>query len=104
MTNIYAAEAIRAARTAREAVKKARMVEGAKRYAAADRTDPFAYARAMTHIKCGVATVIRQEHNKDYDLDRAATAFYNAENYIYDREVPGIGEVPTIGYRSMVRP
>ncbi len=104
MTNIYAAEAIRAARTAREAVKKARMVEGAKRYAAADRTDPFAYARAMTHIKCGVATVIRQEHNKDYDLDRAATAFYNAESYVYEREIPGVGKVPTVGDRSMVRP
>lgn len=84
--------------------KIARMMDGARMYAKADRTDPFAYARAVTHIKCGVATVIRGEHNKEMDLDRAATAFYNADSYVYDREIAGIGNVPTVGYRNMVRP
>jgi hypothetical protein len=31
-----------------------RLVEGALNYAAADRSDPFAFNRAMTHIKNGI--------------------------------------------------
>lgn len=86
-------------------MKMDRMIEAAARYAAADRTDPFAMARAMTHIKCGVATVIRGERSQDYDLDRAVTSFYNADTYVFDRVVPGVADpVPTVGYRNIVRP
>lgn len=31
----------------------------AENYARADKSDPFAYARAIAHIKSGVATIIR---------------------------------------------
>lgn len=49
------------------------MIEGAVRYAAADRSDPFAYNRAMSHSHNGVAS--RRANEKDdrhghYDADR----------------------------------
>lgn len=31
------------------------MIQDAMKYAASDRTDPFAFSRAMTHIKNGIA-------------------------------------------------
>lgn len=85
------------------AIAKSRMIDGAKRYAAADRSDPFAFRRALAHIECGVATVIRGEHSREYDLDRAQTGFYAADAYTYEREIKGLGKVPTVGYRNVVR-
>lgn len=38
---------------------------GAIRYAQANSTDPFAYARALTHIRMGMA------HEGDYDATRS---------------------------------
>ena len=49
-------------------VMRQRMIEGAKRYAAADRSDPFAFNRAMTHINNGVAGL----------LPNGEDGFYNA--------------------------
>lgn len=84
-----------------------RMIEAAKRYAAADRTDPFAFSRAVAHIDCGLATVIRGERNKDFDLVPAVTSFYDASEHRVivkiqagDREI----EAERIIYSSVVRP
>lgn len=100
MTEAEIAEAKAIRRTA----EIARMTQAAKTYAAADRSDPFAFRRAMSHIGCGVASVLRGEHSKEYSLDRAQTAFYSAEPYTYDRTIHGLGKVPTVGYRNVVRP
>lgn len=82
-----------------------RMEAGARRYAAADRTDPFVYARALAHMKVGVATVIRRYSSLDDNLDKAVTSYYNADPYVYERTVVGVDDpVPTTGYRSLVRP
>lgn len=44
--------------------------EGARRYAAADKSDPFAYSRAMSHIASGSASYDK-ERNPDYWADDA---------------------------------
>lgn len=83
------------------AIKKldARMIHGAINYANADRSDPFAFARAIAHIKCGVASVNNATQQKGY---------YDAEPYEGTREVVKdgikIGEVKTTLYRGVVRP
>lgn len=41
------------------------MLEAAKNYARADKSDPFAYARALAHIKSGVATSARAAKARD---------------------------------------
>lgn len=46
------------------------MIEAAKRYAASDPSDPFAYRRALTHLRTGVAT---------YDNAHGQAAYYDAE-------------------------
>ncbi len=48
---------------------RARQIEGARNYAAADKSDPFAFNRCMTHILNGVA---------DYRTDPVADANYSA--------------------------
>lgn len=47
-----------------------RLHEGAKRYAAADKSDPFAYSRAMSHIASGSASYDK-DFNPDYWADDA---------------------------------
>lgn len=48
-----------------------RMIEGAKHYAAYDKSDPFSLARSLLHIKRGVAGI-----NQD-----GGDAFYSADPY-----------------------
>lgn len=69
-------------------------IEAAKRYAAADRTDPWAFARAMTHMSNGIAGF----------TDKGQDAFYSADQYSEER-VTALGDtyhVPV--YRNIVRP
>jgi len=35
-------------------LNEVRMIDAARRYAAADKSDPFAFARAMAHIRAGL--------------------------------------------------
>lgn len=63
------------------------MIEAAKRYAAANASDPFAYARAMTHIGNGIAVYADREGKPSY---------YDAELDTETRYLPtangGMGE------------
>jgi hypothetical protein len=92
--------------TARQMARH-RMIEAAKRYAASDRTDPFAFRRAVAHIDNGLCTVIRGERNKDFDLVPAVTSFYDAQE---SREIVKVNagerevEAERVVYRSVVRP
>lgn len=61
---------------------------GVERYAAAERTDPFAYARAMTHTRLGIGG-------------------YNAERYLEERKIVAgdrtlVAVIPM--YRNVTRP
>jgi len=55
------------------------MQRSAKLYAAADASDPFAYARAMTHLGNGTAC---------YTNGDGQEAFYSAEEYSETRQLP----------------
>lgn len=90
----------------RKARDRARMIQAAKVFAAADRTDPFSMARMVTHIDNGVAS-IHAPANRDYDI-AAGPGFYNAEMHREARKVTGSDgkemtfDVPV--YRNVVRP
>jgi hypothetical protein len=47
-------------------MSKREMIEAAKRYAASDASDPFAFNRAMTHLANGVASYANKDGNKGY--------------------------------------
>ncbi len=67
-----------------------RMIEGAKRYALANRSDPFALQRAMSHLECGVAGYRHQPNGQRDD------AFYDAEPEIEQRKIVNMaGETET---------
>jgi hypothetical protein len=77
-----------------------RMDEGARRYAAADKSDPFAYARARTHMKNGIAGLAQN----------GGDAFYDATEDTETRKLPNGpdgkegAEYQAVVYRSRVRP
>lgn len=75
-----------------------RMYEGAEVYARADKSDPFAYRRAIAHIKNGVASVSN---------DKGHAAYYDAEQVVENREYTHEGRVVKYtvpAYINMVRP
>lgn len=76
--------------------RQARLVEGARHYAAADKNDPFALARAMTHIRVGICTP--NQAGED--------ASYNAEPYTVQRPHPlNPGTTfPATEWKNRVRP
>ena len=49
-----------------------KLIDAAKRYAASDPSDPFAYRRALTHLQNGVAS---------YSNTNGQAAYYDAELY-----------------------
>jgi hypothetical protein len=86
-----------------------RMTTAARHYAAADRTDPFAYRRAVAHIANGVASISRPRSERDsgYDLD-SGPAFYSAEPQREMRKGIGYGgeeiEYAVTTYKNVVKP
>jgi hypothetical protein len=71
-----------------------RMLEGARNYAAADRTDPFAYARALTHIRTGIAGLTHTGED----------GFYKADPYTEERYLPDGRPYQATVYRNLQRP
>jgi hypothetical protein len=71
-----------------------RMVDGAHNYAAADRSDPFALARAMAHIRSGLCGL---KANGD-------EAIYSAQPYIETRKLPSGEEYTVTAYKNAMRP
>lgn len=55
------------------------MIEAAKRYAMADASDPFAFSRAMTHLRNGIA---------EYSTQTGEPAYYDAEMATEPRSIP----------------
>jgi hypothetical protein len=56
-------------------VRSERYLEGAKRYADANRSDPFALARCLTHIRTGIVGNFYSEETKE-----AVDALYDARS------------------------
>lgn len=73
------------------------MIKGAQFYARADRSDPFAFNRAMTHLNNGVANVFRR--GKDI-ID----ATYFAEPTKETRHLPDGRPYKVTVYKNMRRP
>ena len=69
-------------------------IEAAKRYAEADRTDPFTFSRAMTHMANGIAGF----------TEKGEDAFYSADDYVETRVTAAGSEYPVVVYRNVVRP
>lgn len=71
-----------------------RKIEGAQRYAAADKSDPFAFSRAMTHIRNGICKTRPDGEAADYDAEMASEM----------RKLPDGTEYQVSIYRSLKRP
>jgi hypothetical protein len=96
-------------RLAKTAARKARerleMIAAARRYAAADRTDPFALRRALAHIDNGVASY-RRPANREWDME-AGQSFYDATAFREQRTIrhgDQEAKVDVVSYRGVVRP
>lgn len=90
-----------------KAVRHRVMTLAAKRYAQADRTDPFAYSRAMSHIKNGVASFSRPVlDERGEPTDEEIATYYDATGYMEGRSFKRAnGEVYQVqAWRNMVRP
>lgn len=100
------AEDIAAKEKARLARERATMIQGAKNYAGADRTDPFAFSRAMSHINNGVASFRRPE-NRELSVEQG-DAFYQATPYREGRTMIGSNGQPqeysVVRYMNVQRP
>jgi hypothetical protein len=70
-----------------------RIVRGAVAYAAADKSDPFTFARCMTHINQGLCRPLVDGGN----------GHYNAEATTEVRLLPDGREYLAIGYRNIQR-
>jgi hypothetical protein len=78
-----------------------RYVEAAKRYAAADRSDPFAFSRAMTHINNGVASALGDGRDAAYDATETTETRRLPDGLKF---MDGSNEWNVPAYRNMVRP
>lgn len=74
--------------------QQSRIIEGARAYAAADRSDPFAFNRAITHMNNGISSV----------GSRGEDAFYKAEPYQETRYLPDGREYSVTVYKNIQRP
>lgn len=91
--------------TYRPMLPKSQKIEAARRYAAADRSDPFAFGRAMAHIKNGIA-----DDRKDRDQPVTA-CHYDAEETQERRSLPtgitfsdGTSDYVVPAYKNVKRP
>lgn len=73
---------------------KQQMIEAAKRYAAADKSDPFAFARAMTHLGNGLSGMSQ----------RGEDQFYDADEFREERFLPDGRAYHVTAYRNLRRP
>jgi len=60
------------------------ILDGAALYALSDKSDPFAYSRAISHINNGVAGYDRQRSKPDYFAERQSEerVLPNGEKYM----------------------
>ena len=71
------------------------ILEGARNWAAANKSDPFSYATAISEALSGVSSLVNET---------GQVAFYNAEPAIEMRRTPEGEDYPVTIYRNLVRP
>lgn len=87
-----------------------RQEEAARRYASADKSDPFAFSRAMSHARFGLCGTRRHPETKE-----TVSCMYDADTYPARREVdprwaplqklnPGLTKVDGTQFKNVVRP
>ena len=77
------------------------VLNAAKRYAAFDKSDPFALARALCHIRQGICgRVYFEEDTNFHKKGQTADCFYDAEEY----KSFSVGGVVTTRFSNTVRP
>ena len=81
--------------------RRERFIESAKRYAAADRSDPFAFSRAMTHINNGIASTLGDGRDACYDAAETTETRKLPDGIVF---ADGSNEWTVPAYRNMVRP
>lgn len=92
-----------------------RLLDAARNYAAWDKSDPFAMARAIAHIKSGAASPVRgsspREPRYNYKMkipNDARAGYYDAEPTVEHKEYTdrdGNSVKFTLpAYRGMIRP
>jgi hypothetical protein len=84
-----------------EDISERGIVAAAKRYAAFDKSDPFALARALCHIERGIAG--RAYHHEDtafHKRGQLIDCFYDAEEH----STYSVGGVVKSRYTNMTRP
>lgn len=90
-----------------EELQRQRLIDGARRYAAFDRSDPFTMARVMSHIKNGICANRVQLFREDRHAgdpggyDAKATP---VKRTTAGRFSDGSNEYLTTGYGSISRP
>lgn len=79
------------------------MIQGARRYAQADKSDPFAFSRAISHINSGVARPSFDQnghrHDAHYDAQEAQEKRTSSRPFS-----DGSTEYTVTVYRDMKRP
>ena len=75
-------------------IRQQRLFDGAKNYAAFDKSDPFCHDRCMLHIRQGIAGV----------LQGGEDAMYSADPYQEERELPDGTRYFVTVYRNVKRP
>ncbi len=76
-------------------------VDALRRYARAERSDPFVLARGMAHLKTGVAGY-RQAKGQYHQAGDAA--LYDAEPFVEERKTPNGETYMITAYKNRVRP
>jgi len=70
------------------------MIKGARDYALADKSDPFAYNRAMSHTMNGIASYLGQ----------SGPGYYEAEAYQEERRLLDGTKYHVTAYKNVKRP
>lgn len=76
-------------------------LEAARRYAEADKSDPFAFARAKTHIRNGIATFNVNDDDARYDATEATETVHLPEGQQFSN---GDTSFERVVYRNRRRP
>lgn len=89
--------------------ERSQMIEAARQYAKADRTDPFAFNRAMSHVNNGVASFRRpaSERGAAFEVSQG-DGYYKATPYREARTLVGYDGKPStydvVRYNNVSRP
>lgn len=77
--------------------RRRQMIQGAHEYARFDKSDPFTFSRAMSHINNGVANFFKRD-------DSVIEGFYNADPVQEERTLENGEKYFVTAHKNVVRP